>query len=56
MTWTASPALSSGASSPALFIAAFFLAFTWRGMLMYFTGDDVMNLVRVLEPARRRTW
>src|ERR1700736_6653575 len=27
-----------------LFIAAFFLAFTWRGMLVYFTGDDVMNL------------
>jgi hypothetical protein len=27
-----------------LFIAAFFLAFTWRGMLVYFTGDDMMNL------------
>ncbi len=27
-----------------LFIAAFFLAFTWRGMRMYFTGDDMMNL------------
>jgi hypothetical protein len=27
-----------------LFIAVFFLAFTWRGMLMFFTGDDVMNL------------
>ena len=27
-----------------LFIAAFFLAFTWRGMLVYFTGDDLMNL------------
>ena len=26
------------------FIAAFFLAFTWRGMLVYFTGDDMMNL------------
>src|SRR5579864_9122758 len=26
-----------------LFIAAFFLAFTWRGMLVYFTGDDMMN-------------
>jgi hypothetical protein len=26
------------------FIAAFFLAFTWRGIFMYFTGDDVMNL------------
>ena len=29
---------------PALFIAAFFLFFTWRGMLVYYTGDDVMNL------------
>jgi hypothetical protein len=28
----------------ALFIGAFFLAFTWRGMLLYFTGDDMMNL------------
>jgi len=27
-----------------LFIAAFFVAFTWRGMLVYFTGDDMMNL------------
>jgi hypothetical protein len=27
-----------------LFIATFFLAFTWRGLLMYFSGDDVMNL------------
>ena len=27
-----------------LFIAAFFLAFTWRALLMYFSGDDVMNL------------
>src|SRR5579864_965453 len=27
-----------------LFIASFFLAFTWRGMLVYFTGDDMMNL------------
>ena len=27
-----------------LFIAGFFLAFTWRGMLVYFTGDDMMNL------------
>jgi len=27
-----------------LFIAAFFVTFTWRGLLMYFTGDDVMNL------------
>jgi hypothetical protein len=27
-----------------LFIVTFFLAFTWRGMLGYFTGDDVMNL------------
>jgi hypothetical protein len=27
-----------------LFIAAFFVAFTWRELLMYFSGDDVMNL------------
>ena len=27
-----------------LFIGAFFAAFTWRGLLVYFTGDDVMNL------------
>ena len=27
-----------------LFIAAFFLAFTWRGMLVYYSGDDMMNL------------
>ena len=27
-----------------LFIALFFIAFTWRAMLMYFSGDDVMNL------------
>lgn len=28
----------------ALFIASFFLAFTWRGLSMYYTGDDVGNL------------
>jgi hypothetical protein len=27
-----------------LFIACFFLFFTWRGLLLYFTGDDMMNL------------
>jgi hypothetical protein len=27
-----------------LFIACFFLSFTWRGLLVYFTGDDLMNL------------
>lgn len=27
-----------------LFIACFFLFFTWRGLLSYFTGDDMMNL------------
>ncbi len=26
------------------FIACYFLAFTWRGLLVYFTGDDMMNL------------
>ncbi|MBV9770128.1 MAG: glycosyltransferase family 39 protein [Bryobacterales bacterium] len=28
----------------ALFIGGFFLFFTWRGLLIYFTGDDLMNL------------
>jgi hypothetical protein len=27
-----------------LFIAGLFLFFTWRGLLVYFTGDDMMNL------------
>jgi len=27
-----------------LFIGCFFLFFTWRGLLIYFTGDDLMNL------------
>jgi hypothetical protein len=27
-----------------LFIASFFLFFTWRGLLVYFTGDDLFNL------------
>jgi len=27
-----------------LFIACYFLFFTWRGLLEYFTGDDMMNL------------
>jgi hypothetical protein len=27
-----------------LFIACFFLFFTWRGLLIYYTGDDLMNL------------
>lgn len=27
-----------------LFIASFFLFFTWRGLLVYYTGDDLMNL------------
>ena len=26
------------------FVAGLFLFFTWRGMLVYFTGDDLMNL------------
>jgi hypothetical protein len=26
------------------FIACFFLFFTWRGLLVYYTGDDLMNL------------
>ncbi len=27
-----------------LFIACFFLFFTWRGLLVYYTGDDLFNL------------
>jgi hypothetical protein len=27
-----------------LFIACFFLFFTWRGLIVYYTGDDMMNL------------
>jgi hypothetical protein len=27
-----------------LFIGCFFLFFTWRGLLLYYTGDDLMNL------------
>jgi hypothetical protein len=30
----------------AVFLAAFFLAFTWRGIFVYFSGDDVTNLYR----------
>jgi len=26
------------------FIGCYFLAFTWRGLLVYYTGDDMMNL------------
>ena len=28
----------------AVFVACFFLFFTWRGVLVYYTGDDLMNL------------
>jgi hypothetical protein len=31
-----------------LFIAGFFLFFTWRGWLSYFSGDDMMNLYNYL--------
>lgn len=27
-----------------VFVASFFLFFTWRGVLVYYTGDDLMNL------------
>lgn len=27
-----------------LFVACFFLFFTWRGLIVYYTGDDMMNL------------
>jgi hypothetical protein len=30
----------------AVFLAAFFLAFTWRGIFVSFSGDDVTNLYR----------
>jgi hypothetical protein len=29
-----------------IFIVAFFLAFTWPGPLLYYTGDDLMNLYK----------
>jgi hypothetical protein len=32
-----------------LFIACYFLFFTWRGLLVYYTGDDLMNLSIYLE-------
>jgi hypothetical protein len=32
-----------------LFIAGSFLFFTWRGLLVYFTGDDLMNLYGYLD-------
>jgi hypothetical protein len=44
------PAQQAGKSSAllsilaGLFIACFFLFFTWRGLLVYYTGDDMMNL------------
>lgn len=51
---TASPAERSSAQPDSgdriravlagLFIAGSFLFFTWRGLLVYFTGDDLMNL------------
>jgi len=31
------------------FIACFFLFFTWRGLLVYYTGDDMMNLYGYLD-------
>jgi hypothetical protein len=30
------------------FIACYFLFFTWRGLLVYYTGDDMMNLYMYL--------
>ena len=27
-----------------LFVAGLFLSLTWRGLLIYYTGDDMMNL------------
>jgi hypothetical protein len=34
----------------AVFLAAFFLAFTWRGIFVYFSGDDVSNLYFAWKP------
>jgi hypothetical protein len=44
------PVREAGKSKPLLsilagvFIAVFFLSLTWRGLLIYYTGDDLMNL------------
>jgi hypothetical protein len=44
------PGTASGEGKPllpilaGLFIAGFFLFFTWRGLLLYYSGDDMMNL------------
>lgn len=40
----ARPPKSVLAVAAAAFLAAFFLFFTWRGLLCYYTGDDMMNL------------
>jgi hypothetical protein len=50
LTETAATATQAGSGSmlrailAGLFIACFFLFFTWRGLLVYYTGDDMMNL------------
>lgn len=47
---SSTPVQKAGKAGPLLsvlagaFIACFFLAFTWRGLLIYYTGDDLMNL------------
>ncbi len=48
---TANQARSGGTLRPILagaFIACYFLFFTWRGLLVYYTGDDMMNLYMYL--------
>jgi len=49
-TSSSTPVREAGKGSPllsvlaGLFIACLFLFFTWRGILIYYTGDDLMNL------------
>ncbi len=49
-TSSTTPDPEAGKSNPllsvlaGLFIACLFLVFTWRGVLVYYTGDDLMNL------------
>jgi hypothetical protein len=47
---SSTPVRQAGKTNPplsvlaGLFITCFFLFFTWRGFLVYYTGDDLMNL------------
>ena len=44
MTSPSGKPITLRAAVSGVFIACFFLAFTWRGLLVYYTGDDMMNL------------